>query len=581
MKLSEALAITHAKPQSGAAPFSGFLVCGCTPLHLQTFLTAHLQVVLPEHQVTIACGVYGDFMGNLTRLRLATPDAGAIAMEWADLDPRLGLRSLAGWRQTDLDEIVREVRARLAYIQDFLRNLAIPGPVAMSLPSLPLPPIDRVVPGWMASVFELKLQESLVSFAAWIAGNTAVRVVSPSWLDRHSPAAERLDVKGELASGFPYTTAHASGLGAALASMIQPPPLKKGLITDLDNTLWSGILGEVGAANVSWSLEQKSHTHAMYQEFLRSIAESGALVAIASKNEPARVDEAFERADVILTRNLIFPIEAHWRAKSESVTRILRVWNVGAESVVFVDDSALELAEVRAAYPAMDCLLFPKEPQGVYELIEHLRNCFYKAAVGEEDRIRVASLRKSYQRQADQVEAAADPESFLDQSEGVLTFSFEKQPPDPRVLELLNKTNQFNLNGRRLAEAELAHYLASPEAFVLKATYKDKYGPLGKIAILLGRRSGSRLHIGAWAMSCRAFSRRIEYACLEHLFSTFQAAAIDLDYQATLRNQPFQEFLASVLNRPPQEKERLWLPVDDFRRQCPRLFHRIEEEVHG
>ena len=99
MRLSEALRIARAEPEPKAPPFTGFLVCGCTPLHLQTFLAAHLQLALPNHRVMIDSGIYGDFLGNLARLGRVMPDSGAITMEWADLDPRLGLRSLSGWRQ--------------------------------------------------------------------------------------------------------------------------------------------------------------------------------------------------------------------------------------------------------------------------------------------------------------------------------------------------------------------------------------------------------------------------------------------------------------------------------------------------
>ena len=144
-----------------------------------------------------------------------------------------------------------------------------------------------------------------------------------------------------------------------LADLIQPRPAKKGLITDLDDTLWRGLLGEEGVAGISWDLDRHSHIHALYQQTLRALAESGVLIAVASKNDPALVTEALARRDLLLPKDCLFPIEVNWKAKSQSVYRILEAWNINADAVVFVDDSPIELAEVQSLFPAIKCLRFP------------------------------------------------------------------------------------------------------------------------------------------------------------------------------------------------------------------------------
>src|SRR5258708_40172043 len=105
----------------------------------------------------------------------------------------------------------------------------------------------------------------------------------------------RLDVQSELLSGFPYQLSHASALAELLAALVRNPIAKKGLITDLDDTLWAGILGESGVDGISWHLEQKAHIHGLNQQFLASLASAGVLIAVASKNDPALVEQAFER----------------------------------------------------------------------------------------------------------------------------------------------------------------------------------------------------------------------------------------------------------------------------------------------
>ena len=575
MRLVEALKILNQAAPAGTDELRVSLACGFMPLHLQTFLSARLRQATGR-PVKLTTGLYGDFLGNLERLTKSPADAIAIVMEWSDLDSRLGLRSLNGWRLPDFADLIGHVRAKAARIQELLK--ASPGgtPLILQLPTLPLPPLEAVFPTWRAGNLELQLHELLSSFALEASAHPAVKLTSSAWLDRNSPPAARFDVQSELLSGFPYSVTHADALGEALANLIHPRPPKKGLITDLDDTVWKGILGEIGSAGVSWDIDQKSHMHAMYQECLRSLAETGVLLAVASKNEPDAVEEAFGRQDLLLTKDRIFPLEAHWGPKSGSVGRILETWNIGADSVVFVDDSPAELAEVKSVHPEVECILFPKNPQDVYQLLAQLRDRFAKSVVTEEDRLRLDSIRGNRAIQEQARGFGGNPDSFLEQAESVLTFNFDKASPDPRVLELLNKTNQFNLNGKRYTEAGLSSQLQNPCTFLMKASYTDKFAPLGKIAILIGRMEGTRLHVDGWVMSCRAFSRRIEHAFLHKLFERFAAQEIEFDYLPTAKNAPLQEFFRGLLEAPLDGP--LTLTRERFQQTCPRLFHRVEDE---
>ena len=156
-------------------------------------------------------------------------------------------------------------------------------------------------------------------FSAKIAKKRGVRVASHQRLEEESPATERRDVKSELTTGFPYRLAHASTVACFLAQLIAPPTPKKGLITDLDDTLWRGILGELGVRGITWDLDHHSLIHGLYQQLLGSLAETGVLIAAASKNDCELVKQALRRGDLVINSRYLFPIEAHWSPKSESV----------------------------------------------------------------------------------------------------------------------------------------------------------------------------------------------------------------------------------------------------------------------
>ena len=476
-------------------------------------------------------------------------------------------------------DVLEHVATRLDRFFEAIVRASDEYSVALCLPTLPLPPIS-FQSRRQAGTFDLELLECLSIFSARIAKKRGIRVVNQERLEEVSPSRERRDVKSELTTGFPYRLVHASTVAEFLARLICPPAPKKGLITDLDDTLWCGILGEVGIRGITWDLDHHSLIHGLYQQLLGSLAETGILIAAASKNDRELVHQALEREDLVVPSRYLFPVEVHWGLKSESVDRILQSWNIAADSVVFVDDSPMELAEVKAAHPDIRCLRFPTEDvQEAFALFGEIRDLFGKETIVAEDAIRRESLRRSPLIHEGGGASLTPSMGFLEDVEAELSLDFAKDPEDPRAFDLVDKTNQFNLNGRRYTEAGWRDYLRKPDTFLFAVACRDKFGPLGTIAVLAGRRQLQALSIDVWVMSCRAFSRRIEHRCLEQLFRRMEVERIALDYQPTPRNQPLRDFLSSLLDDPPQG--RFDLGRDDFRAHCPSLFHRLMSLPNG
>jgi FkbH-like protein len=566
MKLREALEVIG-EPRAGDLPLRRyFLGCSTTPASLETLLQAYLLKAAPDARAELATGLYGDLLGSLERLDPADTAGAAVICEWFDLDPRLGFRRLGGWSPSHFEDILKTAEGSAARLRASLERVADSVPVALCLPTLPLPPMGITVPG-QASAFELALRRLALEVEVWAAAQPRVRVVNQSQLDRMSPLAARFQLKAEISHGAPYSRTHADALAELFSRLLVPPAPLKGLITDLDDTLWLGILGEVGPENIAYTLEAHALSHGLYQQFIASLAERGTLVAIASKNDPAIVTAALARPDMAVTADTFFPIETHWGPKSESVARILKAWNIGPDAVAFIDDSPMELEEVARRFPQMRTQLFPKDDAGaVLELLVTLREWFGKPVIREEDRIRARSL-----SQAAQTDFTGGGDDFLQSLDATLTIELSNDTGDERAFELINKTNQFNLNGRRVTEADWTRSLGSPGGFLLTVSYTDKFGPLGKIAAAVGRNTSSGVRLQSWVMSCRAFSRRIEHATLRTLFEHFGAPAIELDFKATERNGPLQELLTSLeLNAAPWRLTR-----ERFDELCPALPQRI------
>ena len=227
------------------------------------------------------------------------------------------------------------------------------------------------------------------------------------------------------------------------------------------------------------------------------------------------------------------------------------------------------MAEVAAGVPGIQCRQFPTgDAEGILQLIGEMRDLFGKTTVTLEDQLRVSSLRNNG---ATVTSVATDPEEFLRHAEAEITL--EWNIPDDRCFELINKTNQFNLNGQRLDEAAWRRRLADPQAFLLAVRYGDKYAPLGKVSVLAGRWQNGIPLIDIWVLSCRAFSRRIEHQVLQACFERFDCDQLFFDFLPTERNATLCELLTDFCGAEPNGP--VILTRSKFKSHCPSLYAKV------
>jgi len=544
MKLREALQIAHA-PAAGS-PYHVHLIAGFEPLHLKTFLAAALRQRLRaqtgDRPVRVETGLFGDWGGNLERALSAAGASPVVAiLEWADLHAALGWREASF--EVDEREILQEAGQRLRLWSALLRQEG--GRRLLALPALPLPVWTRRGLDGQYAGLALGLEGLVREFAVEAAG-AGVRVAAPP------EEGSAWDAAKDLTSGFPYRLEFASALAERLAGLALPATPCKGLVTDLDQTLWKGVVGDDGPEAVAWDMAQQARPHGWWQQFLASLARQGVLIGVATKNDPEPVAQALGRPDLLMPASGLFPVEAHWRGKAESLRRIAQTWNIGLDAMVFVDDNELELEAVRQELPELPCYLFPAgNPEAVVALMERLRPLFGKEQVSEEDHLRLDSLRAQAQRREEEATGGAElTEDRYQALAAQLVFDI-RRPPAPRALELLNKTNQFNLNGRRWEESEWKAWAARPESLVVTVRYQDRFGPLGAIAVVAAERESEALRVRSWVMSCRAFSRRIEFATLRFLAGQAAGQPLRLDWAATPRNGPTATLVRHFLEAVP------------------------------
>ena len=352
--------------------------------------------------------------------------------------------------------------------------------------------------------------------------------------------AQRFSMASYLASGAPVAGDALSAVAKVLVDLLLAPPSGtfKVVATDADNTLWAGLVGEDGVGAVSAEPHGPGFRHFIYQGFLLRLKAAGILLAVISRNDEDMVRAPLDSGSMPLKIADFVAIRAGYGAKSDHVRELAELLNLGVDSVVFIDDNPVELAEVASAVPGITCQAFPGKDDDLPAFLDTLALLFDRRSVTAEDVERTEMYHSRVA--AHPPTKGAGLMDFLTSLDMVLTLRDRSSDNWTRAHQLINKTNQFNLNGRRLEESQVATFLADGGR-IFTAVLEDRAGSHGEIIACLIDRDGM---VHALVMSCRVFQRRVEYAFLFWLLSHWQGPALSFAFSATERNEPLRNFLA-------------------------------------
>lgn len=285
---------------------------------------------------------------------------------------------------------------------------------------------------------------------------------------------------------------------------------KKCLVLDCDNTLWGGILGEDGFDKIKIG---KTYPGNMYLDFQRQVLNlynKGVILAINSKNNEADVLEIFENhPDMLLRKKHFACIYANWENKADNIKNIALDLNIGTDSLVFVDDSEFECNLVKEKIPEVEVINLPKE---AYKYSEILLNCglFDKLSYTQEDKNRGELYKVEVDRKNHRTKFI-DIDSYYKSLEMVITIESVNEFTIPRVSQLTQRTNQFNLTTKRYSEDEIRYFMNSKNHNVLVLSLSDKFGDMGIVGVLILDYTVPDLSIiDSLMMSCRVIGRQVE-----------------------------------------------------------------------
>jgi FkbH-like protein len=328
-------------------------------------------------------------------------------------------------------------------------------------------------------------------------------------------------------------------LGAAIRALTTGP--RKVLVLDLDNTLWGGVVGELGPLGVAVGESPDGEAYRAFQRHIKGLAARGVVLAVASKNNPEDAREPFlQQRDMVLQLSDFAAFEAHWEPKARSLVRIAEGLRLGLDSFVFFDDNPAEREAIRQALPEVEVVEVPEDPAGYVGALE-ASLLFETATLTAEDAARGAAYQAEQQRRAAEA-SYASLDAYLRSLEMRAEIHEIDEADLQRVVQLLGKTNQFNLTTRRHGEDRLRAWREDPRSILLSCRVADRFGDHGLVAVLLAvpdAERPTRLVVDTLLMSCRVIGRTVEHGLWGHLLPIATARGythVQADYLPTAKN---------------------------------------------
>ncbi|WP_347553116.1 HAD-IIIC family phosphatase (plasmid) [Pseudalkalibacillus hwajinpoensis] len=319
---------------------------------------------------------------------------------------------------------------------------------------------------------------------------------------------------------------------------------QKVLALDLDHTLWGGIIGDDGVHGVQLSKAFPGNQFFAFQQVIQRLQAQGILLTIVSKNDWDNVKDIFtSHDDMVLSEKDFVQISCNWRPKSESLANMASRLNLGRDSIVFVDDNPFERELVSSQLPEVTVIPLSQDPSlYIHDLL--IDGYFNTMTSTDEDHKRLEKYKQIAKRE-ELKEDSASIEEYLLQLEMKLDLFEVLSAHIPRITQLSQRTNQFNMTTNRLTESEVAVISNSESSSIYGFRLKDKFGDNGIVGYVHVKKEEHRWLIENFVMSCRVFQRNVESEVLRLILENAKSQGVSEvigNYQPSQKNKLVSDF---------------------------------------
>jgi FkbH-like protein len=334
----------------------------------------------------------------------------------------------------------------------------------------------------------------------------------------------------------------------------------KCIVLDLDNTLWGGVIGEDGISGIQISDEYPGNVFKDFQRALLGLRDQGVLLSIASKNNLDDVLEVFERhTDCLLKKNDFSSMQINWEDKASSIKKISKELNIGLDSIVFFDDNPVERDWVRKQLPNVKVIDVPKNSMDYLKALNE-STFFDRLTITNEDKSRADIYQREQQKKID-LNKSVSVDDFLKDLKMTVNIGFSNDITITRIVQLLNKTNQFNLTTKRYSSADVTKIILNGGK-VLWLSAADRYGDNGIVGVsILVKIKEKDWLIDSMLLSCRVIGRKIETVFLAEIIEILRSENANVvygQYLPTKKNSIVSDFYNQNSFQLTDKKNNLW-----------------------
>jgi len=536
-----AKAISKARERESLHPLVPFRLAilsnSTTDLLLPTLVTSAarygiaLEVIQSSYDQVVQEALTPDSKVNRSK-----PDAVLLALDYHALPIKLSLgdtdasaaavQGVIGYLQALRDGIKKNSNA-LCIFQSFAP------PVEMLFGSL-----DRVLPGTMRSLIS-EINRELAKFVI-DSGDVLLDVAS---LAETVGLASWHDIQAWNIGKFPFShdfiPLYGDHVGRTIAAIRGKS--RKVLVLDLDNTLWGGVIGDDGLEGIKIAQgDARGEAHLAVQRLALDLRQRGVILAISSKNTDDVARQPFlKHPDMLLKLDHLAVFQANWNDKATNIQAIAEELSLGLDSIVFLDDNPVERGLVRKLLPQVAVPELPEDP-AYYARTLSAAGYFDAVAFASED-IKRAEFYQDNAKRASLQKQIGGVDAYLASLDMVVTFQPFDAAGRARIVQLINKSNQYNLTTRRYTDPEVADAESDPAVFTLQVRLADIFGDNGMISVVICRPGEvGEWMIDSWLMSCRVLGRKVEDMVLREILEHARRASIRRllgVYKPTERNE--------------------------------------------
>lgn len=361
------------------------------------------------------------------------------------------------------------------------------------------------------------------------------------------------DARLWYSSVFPFSSEGAFAFSTAVCDIAASLCLTRAkvIVLDADNTLWGGVIGEDGINGIALGQDYPGSAFVDFQKRVLALQQRGFILALCSKNNPEDLNEVFEQHPHQQLQHRHFAAErVNWLPKPDNIQSIAEELNLGLDAFIFVDDSDYECAAVRHNLPQVQVVQVPSRPIDIPGCLDALARLEVTALTAE-DLAKTAMYAEERQRKSQLAQLTADGssiEEYLTSLGMTMRVGRDDKSVLPRLSQLTQKTNQFNLTTRRYTEQEIAAKIEHESTAVFHFSLADKFGDSGIVGLAIVERQGDNsAHLDTFLMSCRVIGRQAEQGFLRRILQVLGEEGVEhmtAEYIPTRKNVLVQDFLA-------------------------------------